>query len=134
MTHCVLNVKSRRVFSGLAHFDPSLLHPPGFENSRNVRKETGGPTGLLSSGGPVQGEELGLFKNSLGGFLLFVGGIAVLAEDALDDHPQIGPDVFANRPVDGTLFRTALTSSRAIVLRVLSPRTFTALSFVSKAS
>ena len=35
-------------------------------------------------GGPVEGEELGLFEDRLGGLLLFVGRIAVLAEDALD--------------------------------------------------
>jgi hypothetical protein len=34
-------------------------------------------------GGPAAAEEFGLFEDGLGGFLLLVGRIAVLAEDAL---------------------------------------------------
>ena len=35
-------------------------------------------------GGPVLGEDFGLFEDCLGGFFLLVGWVAVLAEDAAD--------------------------------------------------
>jgi len=36
------------------------------------------PAKQVTLGGPVEGEELGLFEDGLGGLLLFVWGIAVL--------------------------------------------------------
>ena len=44
-------------------------------------------------GGPVEGEELGLLQDCLGGFLLLVRRIAVLAQDALDDYAQMRADL-----------------------------------------
>lgn len=50
----------------------------------------------------VEGEELGLFEDSLGGLLLFVGREAVLPQDPLDDRPLMGPDV-RKQPVEPLL-------------------------------
>lgn len=41
-----------------------------------------------------------MLKDSLGGFLLLIGRVAVLAQDALDQAPQVGAGVFAYRPVN----------------------------------
>ncbi len=57
------------------------------------------PAKQVTLGGPVEGEELGLFENSLGRLLLLVGRIAVPAQDAFDQHAQMGPDVFPDGPV-----------------------------------
>jgi hypothetical protein len=52
-------------------------------------------------GGPFLGEELRLFEDGLGGFFLFVGRVAVLAEDALDHGAELGLHAFLCGPVDG---------------------------------
>ncbi len=52
-------------------------------------------------GGPVLGEDFGLFEDCLGGLFLLVGRVAVSAEDAADEAAEICADVFAERPVDG---------------------------------
>ncbi len=45
-----------------------------------------------------------MFENGLGGFFLFVGRIAVFAEDALDHRAEFGFDAFFYGPVDGSVF------------------------------
>ena len=56
------------------------------------------------SGGDVAAEEFGLFEDGLRGFFLFVGRIAVLAEDALDHGAELGLDALLNSPIDGSVF------------------------------
>jgi hypothetical protein len=58
----------------------------------------------LTLGGNVAAEEFGLFEDGLGGFFLFVGRIAVFAEDALDHGAEFGFDAFFVSPVDGGVF------------------------------
>jgi len=48
---------------------------------------------------PFLGEQGGLFQHGLGGFFLFVGRVAVFAQDALDDDAQLGADGLAQGPV-----------------------------------
>jgi len=43
---------------------------------------------------------LRLLEDRLRGLFLFVGGISVLAQDAFDDHAQVGANVFSDGPVD----------------------------------
>ena len=52
-------------------------------------------------GGEVGAEELGLFEDEVSGFFLFVGRIAVLAEDAADHGPELGFDAFFLGLIDG---------------------------------
>ena len=85
-------------------------------------------------GGPVLGEDFGLFEDGLGGLFLFVGWVAVPAEDATDEAAEVGSDVFAGVQSVVTLLRTVSTSSRAMSRRVSSPRICTALSLVWSAS
>jgi chromatin segregation and condensation protein Rec8/ScpA/Scc1 (kleisin family) len=67
---------------------------------------------------------------------LLVGRIAVLAQDALDQHAQLARGTFfAQRPVDGDVgAHVSSTSSCAMVRSVSSPSTLTALSLTSSAS
>ncbi len=51
--------------------------------------------------GPVGAEEFGLLEDGLGGFFLFVGRVAVFAEDALDGDPDFCADGFALCPING---------------------------------
>ena len=76
-----------------------------------------------------------LLQHGLRRLLLLVRRIAVLAQDALHQHAQLGADVLAQRPVDRDVARARSRPARgAMVRRVSSPSTFTALSFVSSAS
>jgi hypothetical protein len=54
-------------------------------------------------GGDVAAEEFGLFQDGLGGFLLLIGRVAVLAEDALDHGAKLGLDAFLDGPIDGSV-------------------------------
>ena len=44
-----------------------------------------------------------MFEDGLGGFFLFVGRVAVLAEDALDHGAKLGLDALLDGPVDGSV-------------------------------
>src|SRR5437764_13963580 len=49
---------------------------------------------------PLVGEQLGLLEHRSGRLLLLVGRIAVIAENTLDDRPQLRPRALFHRPVD----------------------------------
>ena len=72
---------------------------------RSARREGGRGLGVAekrwSGGGPVLGEDFGLFEDCLGGLFLLVGWVAVFAEGAADEAAEVGSDVFAEGPVDG---------------------------------
>ena len=84
--------------------------------------------------GPVLRENLGLLEHGPRRLLLLVGRVAMLAEDPLDEDPQLRPDVVADRQAIVTFARTEAVSSRAMASSSGSPRIATALSFVSSAS
>ena len=108
------------------------LFPPHDSVTRDQR-ECKPRVGSVPS--PSLRQHLGLFQHEFGRRFLLVGRIAVLAQDALDDHAQLGPDALASTVQSMVTFRcTASTNSRAMVCSVGSPSTFTALSLVSRAS
>jgi hypothetical protein len=67
-------------------------------------------------------------------FLLPVGWVAVLAEDALYQDAELGADVLPQGPVDRHVVPHRLHQLARDRAEGSSPRTFTALSFVSSAS
>lgn len=62
----------------------------------DVRYRTGRP----GSGQPDGGQGFGLFDDRVGGLLLLVGRVPVLAQEPLDRDAQPGAHVFAPGPVD----------------------------------
>jgi hypothetical protein len=83
---------------------------------------------------PMLRQRLSLFQHRQRRLLLLVRWVAALAQDALDQHAELGADVLSLGQSIVTLDLTVVTSSRAMSRRVSSPSTFTALSLVSRAS
>jgi hypothetical protein len=79
-------------------------------------------------------QRLRLFQHGLGGLLLLVRGIAVSAEDALDDGAEVGADALAEGPVHGDVVADGLDGFAGDALEVSSPRMATALSLISRAA
>jgi len=59
------------------------------------------PRGKSADEAPTNGRNCGLFQDCLRRLLLSVGRVPVLAQDALDEHAELGAHVFTHRPVDG---------------------------------
>ncbi len=53
---------------------------------------------------PIRTQQLCLLEHGLHGFLLQIGRVAVLVEDAFDHHLDLGAGAFAQGPVDGDAF------------------------------
>ena len=80
------------------------------------------------------GERLRLLQHRAGRRFLPVRRVAVLAQHAPHQPPEVGAHVLANVQSMVTLFRTVSTSSRAMPRRVSSPSTRTALSLTPSVS
>jgi hypothetical protein len=72
--------------------------------------EYSGSVALLSTSRlrPDLGQHLCLFKHRLGSLLPPVRRVAILAEDALHQHPEMSADVVADRPVDGHILADSI--------------------------